>query len=88
VGPRLPQRADPVVTVLGVDLSALIGGTVIVETIFAWPGLGRQLVDAIGSRDYPVVQATVFLVALAVVFVNTIVDLAYRVLDPRIRVAA
>jgi peptide/nickel transport system permease protein len=78
----------PVITVLGVDLSALIGGTVVVETIFAWPGLGRQLVDAIGTRDYPVVQATVFLVAFAVVLVNTLVDLVYRVLDPRIRLGA
>jgi ABC-type dipeptide/oligopeptide/nickel transport system permease component len=78
----------PVVTVLGVDLSALIGGTVVVETIFAWPGLGRQLVDAITSRDYPVVQATVFFIAFAVVFINTLVDVVYRVIDPRIRLGA
>ncbi len=78
----------PVVTVLAVDLSALIGGTVVVETIFAWPGLGRQLVDAITARDYPVVQATVFLVAFAVVLINTAVDVAYRVIDPRIRLGA
>jgi ABC-type dipeptide/oligopeptide/nickel transport system permease component len=78
----------PVVTVLGVDLSALIGGTVIVETIFAWPGLGRQLVDSIVGRDYPVVQATVFLIAFAVVIINTLVDVAYRIIDPRIRLGA
>jgi ABC-type dipeptide/oligopeptide/nickel transport system permease component len=78
----------PVVTVLGVDLSALIGGTVVVETIFAWPGLGRQLVDSIAARDYPVVQATVFLVAFAVVLINTAVDVTYRLIDPRIRLGA
>jgi ABC-type dipeptide/oligopeptide/nickel transport system permease component len=77
----------PVVTVLGVDLSAVIGGTVIVESIFGWPGLGRQLVEAIGERDYPVVQATVFLIAAAVVLINTGVDLLYRFLDPRIRLS-
>jgi peptide/nickel transport system permease protein len=78
----------PVVTVLGLDLSTLIGGTVIVETIFGWPGLGRQIVDAIFVRDYPVVQAAVFLIAIAVVLINTAVDLLYRVLDPRVRVGA
>ncbi|GIW08032.1 MAG: peptide ABC transporter permease [Dehalococcoidia bacterium] len=78
----------PVVTVLGLDLSTLIGGTVIVETIFGWPGLGRQIVDAIFVRDYPVVQAAVFLIAIAVVLINTAVDLLYRILDPRVRVSA
>jgi ABC-type dipeptide/oligopeptide/nickel transport system permease component len=78
----------PVVTVLGLDLSTLIGGTVIVETIFGWPGLGRQLVDAIFTRDYPVVQAAVFLIAIAVVLINTLVDLLYQVIDPRVRVSA
>lgn len=84
----LPNALIPVVTVLGLDLSTLIGGTVIVETIFGWPGLGRQIVDAIFVRDYPVVQAAVFLIAIAVVLINTAVDLAYRVLDPRVRVEA
>ncbi|MFN8532718.1 MAG: ABC transporter permease [Dehalococcoidia bacterium] len=78
----------PVVTVLALDLSTLIGGTVIVETIFAWPGLGRQIVDAIFVRDYPVVQAAVFLIAIAVVLINTVVDVLYRVIDPRVRVNA
>jgi peptide/nickel transport system permease protein len=84
----LPNALIPVVTVLGLDLSTLIGGTVIVETIFGWPGLGRQIVDAIFVRDYPVVQAAVFLIAIAVVLINTAVDLIYRVLDPRVRVGA
>ncbi|MCS6802784.1 MAG: ABC transporter permease [Chloroflexota bacterium] len=84
----LPNALIPVVTVLGLDLSTLIGGTVIVETIFGWPGLGRQIVDAIFIRDYPVVQAAVFLIAIAVVLINTAVDLVYRILDPRVRVSA
>jgi peptide/nickel transport system permease protein len=76
----------PVVTVLGVDLGQLLGGTVIVETIFGWPGLGRQLADAIFTRDYTVVLAAVFVIAVAIVVINTVVDIAYRALDPRVRV--
>jgi peptide/nickel transport system permease protein len=75
----------PVVTVLGLDLAHLLGGTVIIETIFAWPGIGRLAVAAIGGRDYPVVQATVFLVAVAYTVVNFLVDVLYAYLNPRVR---
>lgn len=77
----------PVVTVLGFDLSVLIGGAVIVETIFSWPGIGRQLVASVVARDYPVVQATAFVVAILIVVVNLAVDLVYRVIDPRVKLA-
>src|SRR5438105_3903627 len=77
----------PVVTILGIQLGNLFGGAVITETIFAVPGTGRLLVEAIFSRDYAVVQAVVLLISLAVVLTNLLVDLVYGYLDPRIRLA-
>lgn len=74
----------PVVTVLGLYFGRLLGGAVITETIFAWPGLGRYMVEAIVMRDIYVVQGTVLVFAIAVVLVNLLVDLLYGVLDPRI----
>lgn len=78
----------PVVTVMGLQLSGLLGGAVITETIFAVPGLGRLTVEAILTRDYPMVQGVVLFAALAVVVTNLTVDLTYGVLDPRIRLGA
>ncbi|MGH2374093.1 MAG: ABC transporter permease [bacterium] len=75
----------PVVTVIGLQLGFLLGGSVIVETIFAWPGVGRAIVQAIGNKDFPVVQAGVTLLAVAFVAVNLFVDLLYAILNPRIR---
>jgi ABC-type dipeptide/oligopeptide/nickel transport system permease component len=75
----------PLVTYLGLEVGGLLGGTVVVEVIFAWPGVGRLAVESIFNRDYPLVQAVVFLVALSFVLVNLLVDLLYPVLDPRIR---
>ncbi len=75
----------PFVTVVGVDIGQLLGGAVITETIFSWPGIGRQMLQAVSGRDYPLVQATVFVIAIMVVVVNLLVDLTYRMLDPRIR---
>ncbi|MDP8921372.1 MAG: ABC transporter permease [Chloroflexota bacterium] len=75
----------PVVTVLGLDLAHLLGGAVITETIFAWPGIGRLAVSSIGARDYPVVQAVVFLVAVAYTVMNFFVDVLYAYLNPRVR---
>ena len=77
----------PVVTILGIQLGNLFGGAVITETIFAVPGTGRLLVDAIYSRDYAVVQAVVLLISVAVVVANLLVDLVYGFLDPRIRLS-
>src|SRR5437588_442628 len=75
----------PVVTIMGLQFGALLGGAVVTETIFSWPGMGRLAIDAIRNRDYPVVQATVFLAAVAFVLVNLATDLLYGRLDPRIR---
>lgn len=75
----------PVITVLGLQLGQLLSGTVIVEVVFAWPGLGRLLVDAVTSRDFPVIQAVILFVAVVFVVLNLIVDLLYGVLDPRVR---
>lgn len=81
----LRNASLPILTVIGLDLGNLLGGAVITETIFAWPGIGRLAVQAIYARDYPVVQATVILGALIYVFVNLIVDVFYAWLDPRVR---
>ncbi len=75
----------PVVTAFGMSLGHLLGGTVIVETIFAWPGIGRFVVQAIFERDYPVIQGYVLFMALIFVLVNLTVDLSYKYFDPRIR---
>jgi ABC-type dipeptide/oligopeptide/nickel transport system permease component len=76
----------PVVTVAGLQLGYLLGGAVVTETVFAWPGLGRLLVQSILARDFPVVQAAVLLLATTFVAINLITDLIYGLLDPRIRV--
>lgn len=81
------NAALPVLTVIALQLGALLGGAVITETIFSWPGLGQLLVESIQRRDYPVVQSTVLIVAVVYVGVNTGVDLLYAWLDPRIRLA-
>jgi peptide/nickel transport system permease protein len=81
----LKNAAIPVVTIIGMELGTLLGGAVITETIFAWPGVGRLAVQAIYNRDYPVVQAAVFLLAAIFVLVNLVVDLLYTYLDPRVK---
>src|SRR5919109_241180 len=81
----LKNAAIPIVTIVGIELGTLLGGSVITETIFAWPGVGRLSVQAIYNRDYPVVQAAVFLLATTFVLVNVVVDVLYTYLDPRIR---
>ncbi|HEX6078888.1 MAG TPA: ABC transporter permease [Methylomirabilota bacterium] len=75
----------PVVTLVGTEFAFLIGGLVVTETVFTLNGVGRFVVDAVAHRDYPVVQALVFLIALAFVVVNLLIDLTYAWLDPRIR---
>lgn len=75
----------PLVTVLGLQLSSLLGGAVIIEQVFAWPGVGQIAVHAITTRDYPIVQASVLLVSSVFVFLNLAVDLLYARIDPRIR---
>ena len=75
----------PVVTIIGLQLGSIIGGSVVVETVFAWPGVGSLLVAAAKNRDFPVVQYGVMLISIAVTFTNMLVDLSYAFLDPRIR---
>jgi peptide/nickel transport system permease protein len=77
----------PIVTVVGLQFGQLLGGAVIIETVFAWPGVGRLLIDSIGQRDYNIVQATITIIALGFVTINLIVDVLYGYLDPRVRLA-
>ena len=79
-----PNAALPVLTVVGLQLGALLGGAVITEIIFAWPGIGQLLIEGIQRRDYPVVQACVLVVSFVYVFVNMLTDIAYSHADPRI----
>jgi peptide/nickel transport system permease protein len=81
----LRNASVPIVTQIGIQFGYLLGGTVIVEQIFALPGLGRLLFTAISDRDYPVVQSAVLVVAVSYVLVNLVVDLMYRLIDPRVR---
>jgi peptide/nickel transport system permease protein len=83
----LPNAAIPVITVAGIQIARLLGGAVIVETIFGLPGIGRYVFEAIGTRDYPVVQGVTLVVALVFVLVSLIVDVLYALVDPRLRTA-
>ena len=75
----------PVITVAGLQLGSLLGGAVIVETVFGWPGAGQLLVAAISDRDYPVVQAGILMITGGFVLINLLVDISYGYLDPRVR---
>jgi peptide/nickel transport system permease protein len=77
----------PIVTVIGLQVGFLLAGAVLTETVFAWPGIGTWLVDAIESRNYPVLQGGILFVALVFVLVNLIVDVSYAFLNPRIRLS-
>lgn len=81
----LRNALPPVVTVVGLSFGSLLSGAILTETIFAWPGIGRWVYDAINARDYPIVQGGVLLVAVVFVVVNLLVDLSYAVIDPRIQ---
>jgi peptide/nickel transport system permease protein len=80
----LKNAAIPVVTIMGLQFGALLGGAVVTETVFSWPGIGRLAIQGIYNRDYPVVQASVFIAAGFFVVINFVVDLLYTILDPRI----
>src|SRR5207302_957968 len=84
-GHALKNALIPVVTVLGLQFGTLIGGAVITEYVFALPGIGRLVVDAVFARDYPLVQGVVLLIAIGFIASNLVVDIAYAWLDPRIR---
>lgn len=75
----------PVVTVIGLQVGTLLSGAILTETIFAWPGIGKWLIEAIGRRDYPVVQGGLLMIATIIIFVNLLVDVMYGVINPRVR---
>ena len=81
----LRNAINPVVSIIGLELTALLGGTVNVETIFNWPGLSSLLMSGVRSRDYPVIQGVVLLICVLTILINLLVDIAYGLLDPRIR---
>ncbi|GKV64367.1 MULTISPECIES: ABC transporter permease [Sporosarcina] len=80
----LKNALTPILTVLGMQISMLLGGAVLTETIFSWPGMGRLIVDAIDKRDFVVVQGTVLFIAIIFVLVNLLVDILYKVVNPRV----
>ncbi|MDB5818874.1 MAG: binding--dependent transport system inner rane component family protein [Rhizobacter sp.] len=86
-GHALRNARIPIVTLLGIQLGQLLGGVVVTETVFSWPGIGKLTVDAIFARDYPVVQGAVLLTAAIFVLINLATDLIYTVLDPRVRLS-
>jgi glutathione transport system permease protein len=75
----------PVITMVGLQFGFLLGGSIVVETVFSWPGLGRLLVDSVSYRDYPVIQAEILLFSLEFILINLIVDLLYALANPEIR---
>lgn len=81
----LKNAIIPVITVIGLQTGLLLGGAILTETIFGWPGIGRYLYEAIGYRDYPVIQSGILIIAAIFVMINLIVDLLYAVVDPRIK---
>ncbi|AHN23309.1 ABC transporter permease [Lysinibacillus sphaericus] len=81
----LKNAVIPVLTVIGLQTGLLLGGAILTETIFSWPGIGRYIYDAIGFRDYPVIQSGILVVAFIFIMINLIVDLLYTVIDPRIK---
>jgi len=83
----LPNAAIPIITILGLQLGWIIGGAAIVEIVFSWPGIGRLLINAVGKRDFEIVQGVVLVIGISVTLSNFLVDLLYAWLDPRIKYA-
>ena len=81
----LRNAALPLITVMGLELGGLLTGAVITETVFAWPGVGRLAVNAVSTRDYPVVQAAVLFIAAIFILINFLIDCSYALIDPRVR---
>ena len=75
----------PVITILGVQFASLLGGAIIIESVFSWPGVGGLMIDGISNRDYAVVQGGLLLLVMLFIIINLLVDLTYAVIDPRIR---
>jgi peptide/nickel transport system permease protein len=83
----LPNALLPLITIAGINLGVLLGGTVVTETVFSWPGVGRLIVQSVSQRDYPVILAGVLVISLIFVVVNLVVDLLYALVDPRVRLS-
>jgi ABC-type dipeptide/oligopeptide/nickel transport system permease component len=81
----LKNAMIPVVTVIGLEIGVYLGGSIVTETVFSWPGLGRQMMDAIYAHDFPIVQGAVLIYAFLIVIVNLLVDITYTVVDPRVK---
>jgi peptide/nickel transport system permease protein len=81
----VPNAMLPMITLIAINLGLVIGGTIQVETIFSWPGLGRLMFDALKARDYPLLQGIFLLITLSVILANLIADVTYGYLDPRVR---
>ena len=81
----LPNALLPVITIVGMNVGTMLSGSVLVEVVFAWPGMGRLLYDGVLARDYPLIIGIILIVSVAVVLVNLITDVVYAIVDPRIR---
>jgi peptide/nickel transport system permease protein len=81
----LKNAVIPIITIAGLQFASLLEGAVVIETIFAWPGVGRLLVDSINQRDFPMIQGCILFIAIIFVLVNLLVDFSYVYLDPRVR---
>ncbi len=81
----LPNSLIPVITVFGLQIGDLLSGAIIVESIFVWPGVGRLTIQAVGWRDYPILQISVMFIVISFMLVNLLTDLTYALIDPRIR---
>ena len=77
----------PILTITGIQLATILGGVIVVEVVFAWPGLGRLVYNSVAARDYPVIQGAVLLIAVLFLAVNLVVDTLYAIVDPRIRLS-
>ncbi len=77
----------PIITILGLQFGTLLAGTIVTETIFSWPGIGRLTVQAISARDYPLLQGCILVISLSYVLVNLLTDVLYSVIDPRVRLS-
>ena len=82
----VPNASVPIVTILGFKIGELIGGAVITETVFAWPGMGKLIIEAIYNLDRPIIVAYLMIIVLIFVTLNLIVDITYSLLDPRVRI--
>ena len=80
-----PNALIPVITIIGLQFGSLLAGTIITESIFSWPGIGRLAVQAISARDYPLLQGCILVIALSYVVVNLLTDFVYAIVDPRVR---